>query len=288
MYFSVAVISKTPEDVARLMAPFQENNLGTCPAEYLRFIDVEDQYRQRYESEGTTMVKLPDDSMCLSVDERFRVKDPLSFENYRVPAEYEQIEMAFKDVYPTFDLFMERYAEIGRGENGRYGYTGNPNAKWEAWEIGGRYRYAISATCGACAKPNDKLHHIPPAGRFDVARIRDVIPGPDPDIYRQAKTCWEICRESRYLKQGESLEIYRHGTPKVDIGEYDDKEEYCRHMASLSAYAILQPDGTWFDCDETNSYHESRESIRRFEKHFFRAVQDAGDSCCLTIVCCHV
>lgn len=35
-HFPVAVISEKLEDVERLMAPYQENNMGDCPKEYLK------------------------------------------------------------------------------------------------------------------------------------------------------------------------------------------------------------------------------------------------------------
>ena len=41
-HFSVAVISKTPDDVDDLLAPFQENNMDDCPKEYLSFVEDED------------------------------------------------------------------------------------------------------------------------------------------------------------------------------------------------------------------------------------------------------
>ena len=43
-HFSVAVVTNTgsEEEVERLLAPYQENNMGDCPEEYLEFIEDED------------------------------------------------------------------------------------------------------------------------------------------------------------------------------------------------------------------------------------------------------
>ncbi len=41
-HFSVLVISNSPEEVEKLLEPFQENNMGTCPQEYLKFEEDED------------------------------------------------------------------------------------------------------------------------------------------------------------------------------------------------------------------------------------------------------
>ena len=44
-HFSVAVVTNTgsEEEVDRLLAPYQENNMGDCPEEYLEFIEDEDE-----------------------------------------------------------------------------------------------------------------------------------------------------------------------------------------------------------------------------------------------------
>ena len=46
-HFSVLVIG---DEVEKKLAPYQENNEGTCPEEFLEFHDVEEEYREKYES----------------------------------------------------------------------------------------------------------------------------------------------------------------------------------------------------------------------------------------------
>ncbi len=50
-HFTVAVITKD-EDIASALAPFQENNMGDCPSEYMEFNDVEAEYRKEYEEDS--------------------------------------------------------------------------------------------------------------------------------------------------------------------------------------------------------------------------------------------
>jgi len=40
-----------PEAVHKLLAPYQENNMGDCPAEFMEFVDIEDEYRELYTTE---------------------------------------------------------------------------------------------------------------------------------------------------------------------------------------------------------------------------------------------
>lgn len=44
-----------------------------------------------------------------------------------------------KEVYTTFEDYMENYHEIKANAEGRYGYFKNPNAKWDWYKLGGRW-----------------------------------------------------------------------------------------------------------------------------------------------------
>lgn len=46
-HFAVLVIG---DDIEKQLAPYQENNMGDCPKEYLVFNDTEDEYREEYEN----------------------------------------------------------------------------------------------------------------------------------------------------------------------------------------------------------------------------------------------
>lgn len=52
--------------------------------------------------------------------------------------EYETFEQ--KNKYPTFESFAEDYYGHDKRSDGRYGHMSNPNAKWDWWTIGGRWR----------------------------------------------------------------------------------------------------------------------------------------------------
>lgn len=52
-HFTVLVIGDEPE---KQLAPYQENNMGDCPKEYLFFNNVEEEYRESYETD-TKMVE---------------------------------------------------------------------------------------------------------------------------------------------------------------------------------------------------------------------------------------
>lgn len=55
--------------------------------------------------------------------------------------EYEKATEKTKKEYPTLKQYAEDYHghESVDGETGEYGYWENPNAKWDWWEVGGRW-----------------------------------------------------------------------------------------------------------------------------------------------------
>ena len=50
MHFTVAVFSKPDQNFEDLLAPFQENNMGDCPEEYLEFIDMTEDIASEFEN----------------------------------------------------------------------------------------------------------------------------------------------------------------------------------------------------------------------------------------------
>lgn len=157
--------------VKEMLRPYQEDNMGDCPKEYLEFFDAENnqKYRDEYNSGTTTMVRLADGQVVdANSDTLFRdpspeektigltgtgfsrnlywtSKDWGDGRGYRpkvhyIPEGAEEIELPFPEVYPTFEDYLRDYKGFAvDSETGRYGYWENPNAKWDYWTIGGRW-----------------------------------------------------------------------------------------------------------------------------------------------------
>lgn len=75
-----------------------------------------------------------------------------------------------------------------KASDGRWGYTCNPNAKWDWWQIGGRFpnRFLVPAGLQDCipsAKDDDGESATPPEGYqyADAARKKDI--------------CWDVMRK---------------------------------------------------------------------------------------------
>ena len=137
-HFSVMVIGPENEEALReALAPFQENNMGDCPREFMEFEDVEDKYYQEYISDSVERIW---DSRS---DERFFLHEASSrgLDHSNLPPGVFKVNTAFQDLYPTFEKFMDEWVGYKARdlEKGRYGRWENPNCKWDWWQLGGRW-----------------------------------------------------------------------------------------------------------------------------------------------------
>jgi len=139
-HFTVCVIGEDPE---AQLAPFQENNMGDCPEEYLEFHSTEEEYLEDYNNKTVTKVVMPDGRLLNEWDEEFRVKGSIGLgsNSHKVPDHLEKKEVPFKELYATFEDYMKDWcgSEERDEKTGKYGYWENPNAKWDWYSLGGRW-----------------------------------------------------------------------------------------------------------------------------------------------------
>jgi hypothetical protein len=86
--------------VDALMAPYQENNMGTCPKQYMQFYDMTQEIQEEFDS--------------LSEEDKLK--------------------------YPTLEDVAKNYYGYNYHEDQKaYGYWANPDTKWDWFVIGGRF-----------------------------------------------------------------------------------------------------------------------------------------------------
>lgn len=95
-HFAVAVILKDINDLEKVLAPYQENNMGDCPKEYMEFFSVTEKCKEEYAKENE----------------------------------------ATKIKYPILKEYIERcWGYEYDVEKKDFGYWENPNAKWDYWVL---------------------------------------------------------------------------------------------------------------------------------------------------------
>lgn len=210
-HFAVAVFCHTDDgaELERLLAPYQENNMGDCPKEYLAFVEDED---------------------C-DVDE----------------------------------------------ETGKRGYWENPNAKWDWWQIGGRYYNWFKTKDG---RP------------VNYGQIGELDFSPDQEQYQHAIRFWEINVEGAPLQPDEDKEdFFNFYRPEYYREQYGAKEEYATSQADLAPWAFVTADGAWCEKGRMGWWacnDATKDSRVAFREAFHKALQDAAPTDYIVLVDCHI
>lgn len=279
-HFAVAVIVHDGGCLDGLLAPYQENNMGDCPRKYLEFVSVEEEYRERYETEGTRKVQTPDGRLLWPWDEELRVPGTIGTGSgtHKVPEGYEEKEIKFTELYPTFETFMVDYAGYDDGpdpEAGKYGYWENPNRKWDWWQVGGRYSNWFKTKDGR---------------EVDGSQVKDLDLSPNEETHKKALRFWEIVVEGAELLPGEE-EPFSMWKPAYYLDQYGDKETYAADQSSPAPWAFITPDGVWHEKGEMGWFAFSdatQDSRKTFREAWTAAIAAADPEDWVVIVDCHI
>jgi hypothetical protein len=180
--------------------------------------------------------------------------------------------------------YMEFYEDEGCEvdiETGKRGYWQNPNAKWDWYEVGGRWHNALKLKDGT---------------RGDSAFIRDIDTSRDESAYQTAKKAWEkrfsggfdklSCSERMELPL--ELSLY---TDEYLKKAYRDADFYARTCSEFTFFAVVTPDGEWHEVGHMGWWGISDESFddrndwgANFQSMFIEPYMD----CRATILDCHI
>lgn len=302
-HFSVAVISESVLDIERLMAPYQENNMGDCPKEFLEFHNTEDEERPRYENESVKKIKTPDGRLLAPWDNEFRVPSEIGIgaNTHRIPEGmgYEEVEVMFKDLYPTFDDFMKDWngSNGPDPETGFYGYWENPNKKWDYWRIGGRWRGKLKARSGVLGDLTwehtiDGQQHHDTEGHFDCVQIKDLDLSIDTSRYQRAIRFWEVNVEGQELTPEENPDDFRSfWKPQYYTDKFGEKETYAKSESLHCIWALVTPDGKWYEQGDMGWFGTSdatESTTKAYIEFFEKSLNEANPEHFITVLDCHI
>lgn len=312
-HFTVLVVGNNIEEQ---LAPFQENNMETCPEEYLEFFDLTEEIERGWEEKTLT---------GYFKNNKF-FHDPV--ENNKNSTKF-----SVKDIYENLDKFAEDYygyKKIGD----RYGYWENPNAKWDWYLIGGRWTGFFKLKKGKSGKIGSPgiVTPIAQEGYADQAKKKDIdFEDMMLDAFIEAKEEYELVIEKtlggslggykpwsyfKNRKDGSSAEMARKlywGQEQLkivrnkieELGEsipfsifngLDDfynktKEEYAKEQAenSISTFAVLK-DSVWYEKGEMGWFGIAVNEKEREEWNgkFLSLLNNVSEDTLLTIVDCHI
>lgn len=172
-HFTVLVIGENWE---KQLEPFDEN-LETD------FQDETADYQKEWEEDKINAVKLADGTFKFRWDDMFSNPDyhylsSNDDEKHIYPADSELVEVPYNEFYSSFEEFAKDYHGSTANASGRYGYWHNPKAKWDWYQMGGRWRgyFPAKLTAGKVAVGQAGVfdneakspHHV------DQLRIKDI------------------------------------------------------------------------------------------------------------------
>jgi hypothetical protein len=351
-HFTVAVFTKEGQTVEELLAPYQENNMGDCPKQYLKFHDIEEKYKDKFENDtrkefycesssswgqqvsesvykilkntqvgkkaalvinknsvGCGYFKKDHTYRCYYNEKHecpkehiwIKVIDTVHFEgDIIVEVINPPKEISFKEYYNNdFEYFMKEWAGYERNEEGKYGYWENPNAKWDWYQIGGRWSGLLklknNAESGEYGKRSwTNKNTIISGNKADSAKIKDIDFSIDKKEYVESLRFWELVVEGDTPKNTEEKRIIENNfyKPEYYSNRYDNKEEYARLSSEFSTYAVITPDGIWHSKGEMGWWacgSETDEEAKAWNKSFKkRFINTADPEWILTVVDCHI
>lgn len=180
--------------------------------------------------------------------------------------------------------YLERAEELEfdtseHDDEGNLYYLGNENAKWDWYQIGGRWSNMLKKLDGT---------------RCDECEVKDLDLSLDTELYNKAKHFWEVVVDKQPLKDGEYADgftsWYKDSYYKDTFG---DKETFAKDKASLSTFAMLL-DGEWHEQGKMGWFGMSdttSNSLKEYTKFFNKTLEELKEThphAKVTLVDCHI
>lgn len=265
-HFAVLVVG---DDVEKQLAPFQENNMGNCPREFLEFNDTEDELREEYETGSAEYVIMPDGTRKHPWDDAFRVTGTvgLGSDTHRVPEHLEKRLVPYNEVFSTLEEYATEWCGYKQRDpdKGRFGYWENPNKKWDWWQLGGRWSGTLLLMYGAKADQSrvDEVDFLGMAHRDRAAAERNWEEAIGMDI------------AERYFCFG--------------IKKDETRDAFIKRKAAFSTFAVLK-DGKWYERGEMGWWAcvSNEMSDDEWHEKFGELVRGLPGDTLISIVDCHI
>jgi hypothetical protein len=346
-HFNVLVVLREGDDLHNKMAPYQENNMGDCPEQYLSFTDVTDNLRQDWEHMDVDQVKIP---YVKLIDQDGTFQDKWVFAHSQELAEYKQAylrdiqnergvseeerqEMIFRlsDEYreeikrrmladgfvfakrkmsvafPSFEEFAEQNSNWD-DEQEAWGYWENSNARWDWYELGGRWTGHLKLKEGAPAldatsgEPGVLTEANTDPRKADMARVKDV----DWEGMRKERAeravaaydgYWRILNKSQFKRLKNPRASKKLGRALWDAGymfmDHDemqtDRDEYIQRAAyEAVTFAMIDPSGGWIESATMGMFGVSYDPDDNYDRKFWDTIHMLDPDDFVAVVDCHI
>lgn len=327
--------------VSKRLEPFVEQLERDEDKKYFHFVDESVEYKDRWENEEVDLVRLPDRKpfngrLVFPWDKEFGFckgggflgigepkKDDQWTHAYHMgssvehmfPLDAEKFTGKFSDMYEDYETFLKNYCGY---EPDEVGYWTNDNAKWDWWQIGGRWKDLLKkkdgTMCNFC-QVKDLDNGEQEARMKAGAYFRRYIVARREGTYKKSEDSWgddstafslgfrDIDAEQEQAQQW--AEERKAGTRAEDNHRFEihlrqdlteDEAEFCDefwpYWSGTTTYAVLNPDGEWIAPGEMMMFGVSTDRAEAkvaFIKLFFSAFIDPlPPDTWIVVVDCHI
>lgn len=180
--------------------------------------------------------------------------------------------------------YLERAEELEfdtseHDNEGNLYYLGNNNAKWDWYQIGGRWSNMLKKLDGT---------------RCDECEVKDLDLSLDKDMYEKAKRFWEVVVDNQPLTDVERpSDFFTMYKPEYYIEMYGDRDNFAKSCASFNTFAMLL-DGEWYEQRKmgwfamSDTTKESLEKFTDFMDKTLRELKTTNPHATVTLVDCHI
>jgi hypothetical protein len=133
-----------------------------------------------------------------------------------------------------------------------------------------------------------------PENHVDSAKVKDIDFSIDQQEYDRAIRYWELIIEGSEPKTQEEKEMAKDNmyTTEYYIKRYGNKEIYANTIASFETYAVILPNGEWYEKGKMGLWgmsSETHDEAKQWAKSYKEKFLDTADpEWTLTIVDCHI
>ena len=180
--------------------------------------------------------------------------------------------------------YLERAEELEfdtseHDNEGNLYYLGNNNAKWDWYEIGGRWSNILKKLDGT---------------RCDECEVKDLDLSLDTELYNEAKRFWEVVVDNQPLTDVERpSDFFTMYKPEYYTEMYGDRDNFAKSYASFNTFAMLL-DGEWYEQGKmgwfamSDTTKESLEKFTDFMDKTLRELKKTHPHATVTLVDCHI
>lgn len=176
----------------------------------------------------------------------------------------------------NIDSLLAPYDENLEVEYDEDGYSYNPDAKWDWYDIGGRWPGLLRTKDG---------------NKVDQASVKDIDLSPDQKAIEAAKRWWAVCIDKELPKTNEETCYSAYRNEKYYRDRFGDINEFARESSLLTTHAVITPDGEWHEVGTMGWFGFSSQTIddeKRWSAEYHKFFENAEPDDIVTIVDCHI